>query len=743
MGKISHDLVWEENYLQKVLDFIKIQLSAREEKNLQDKKNLVASRKDMWENTSSSSSDFDRAIELTQYLQPLMLDTSSLLSNMDKIQVLQNMLDTPYFSRIDFKMDGAQGVDKIYIGRSNLMDDATNEIYVFDWRAPIASLFYQFESGRAYYQAPMGKITGEISLKRQYEIKKGILHYYFDADVQIADEFLRNLLSQNSSTKMKSIVETIQKDQDKIIRDTDTDVLIVQGVAGSGKTSVALHRAAYLMYQGLSSKLAANDIMILSPNTLFEQYISAVLPELGEENVTTATFDDCIKTILKEDCPLFQGKNQLLEDFIACDTQEQKSLLKASFAFKTSQVFIQLLNRYCEEFASQRLAFTDIQYNNQCIFTKQELQEKFLQDDPAMPLGVRLKRLERFILDKIHDLHDDRMAFLEEQVRESGEHSFDWPEYARLLSIQESTALILEIRKFTEISYTAFYQQLFLDKKLFFRLAEGLVMPACIDKIITYTQNTMKSQSKKHEDALALAYLILKLQGCREYQNIRQVMIDEAQDYNPLHFEILKGMFAKAQYTVLGDINQTLEKQEELDFYHAIPRLLGKKKSLLVMLSKSFRCTAEITKYSEKFITPTIKIESFSRNGEAPQVYGAKDEATLDELLRKEILQCREKNYQSIGLLCKSGKDAANLYQRLKDTLEIQLVKQDNFNSIKGACIIPIYLAKGLEFDAVLLCDADDTHYVQEDDKKLLYIACTRALHRLNLFYTGNRSPFL
>ena len=220
------------------------------------------------------------------------------------------------------------------------MKDNSYDMFVYDWRSPIASVFYRFVTGQAFYDAPVGRITGEVSLKRQYEINKGVLEYFFDADVQIVDEFLRKLLSQNNSSKMKTIVETIQKEQDIVIRDMENDLMMVQGVAGSGKTSIALHRAAYLMYQGLSTKLSANNIIIISPNTIFEQYISNVIPELGEDNVVSVVFEEMLAVILQNQ--QIQSRNQFLENLIT--STGYRNIIKNSIEFKTSRQFMEILN---------------------------------------------------------------------------------------------------------------------------------------------------------------------------------------------------------------------------------------------------------------------------------------------------------------------------------------------------------------------------------------------------------------
>lgn len=743
MENYESEFIIESDYLQQTIDLIKRQLFATQERKQKDKNTLISSSRDMWENASHSAGDFDRVVELSQYFQPLVGHISSYESGTHKIQSLKRMLHTPYFARIDFKMDDEEVFEKIYIGRSTLMDERTDDIYVYDWRSPIASLFYRFETGKVYYQAPVGTIKGEVNLKRQYEIKNGILEYLFDADVQIVDEFLRKMLSKNTSAKMKTIVETIQKDQDIVIRDTSNDLLMVQGVAGSGKTSIALHRVAYLMYQGLSSKLSPSNIIILSPNTLFEQYISNVLPELGEENVVTVVFEDFCKAVLKDVQIHFQTRNEFLEKLIICNDLLQKSIMKSSMQFKSSRQFIEILNRYFKDLEHRKIDFTDVYYNGQCIANGNLLKAKVLNGNKNIPLALRMKQLESTILETVHKLRKSRLINLEDFVGRFTEHLFETKELARMLSIYESTVLIKNIRKFTEIDYLKFYKQLLSDRAYFYGLAKGIELPENIEEILDYTNANLQSDYLQYEDALALTYFILKLNGYSEYKDIRQLVVDEAQDYYPIHFEILKIMFAKARYTVLGDINQTIEKKESLTLYDELQDILQKEKSTLITMSKSFRCTDAIIKYSSKFVQPHIDIKSFSRNGDYPKVHYAENFIQLDELLINEVVLCKEKGYQSIGLICKSQKDANALYCRLSEKLDIQLINSDSMTDIKGIFIIPVYLAKGLEFDAVLICDADNEHYVTEDDKKLFYIACTRALHRLNLFYTVEISPLL
>lgn len=714
------ELEFENKRLVQTISLAKNQLNQARQGNEENKLAIISAKKELRENTSHSisglwsSEGFEALAELSQYVNPVIHKMADYEEMEKKILLLEDLIKTPYFARIDFKFDDEDIFEKIYIGRSSLTKDNSYEIYVYDWRSPIASVFYRFVMGQVFYDAPSGKITGEVNLKRQYEIRKGVLEYFFDADIQIIDEFLRKLLSQNTSSKMKTIVETIQKEQDIVIRDMENDLMIVQGVAGSGKTSIALHRAAYLMYQGLSTKLSANNIVIISPNSLFEQYISNVLPELGENNVVSVVFEEILTTILQN--KHIQSKNQFLENLIT--NSQYGKVIKSSIEFKTSQQFLQILNLFTYDLPHRWIDFDDVYYDGKCIVSKEILRDKILGKTET-PLGIRLKQLEDFIWNLI-----------------------DEPKKKRI-NKSEKFIVKKEIQKFTELNVLNLYKKLFSNKEYFYSLTKNFKLCECIKDILQFTQENLNSHFLYYDDAIAITYLNLKIYGTNEYKNIKQVVIDEAQDYYPLQYEIFNLLFSNSKFTVLGDINQTLGKQENLSLYEQIRRILNKKKSSLITMDKSFRCTNEILNYSLKFINQSPEIKSFNRKGEEPKIYTASDQLSINDMIITEVKLCLEKGYQSIGLICKTEKNALFLFEFLKDRIDIQLIKNESISDLHGVFIIPVYMSKGLEFDAVLICDTDTANYNTEDDKKLLYIACTRALHRLNLFYKGEISPLL
>ena len=720
MGNNQTEKAFEEKRLAQTISLAEEQLKQAKEAADKKKSEIIEAKKDVRENTEHgitslyTSDGFEALVELSQYINPVTDKIIDYEEEEHKILLLEKMIKSPYFARIDFKFDDEDEFEKIYIGRSSLRKNSYQEMYVYDWRSPIASIFYRFMTGEAFYDAPCGRVTGELNLKRQYEIKNGKLEYFFDSDVQIVDEFLRQLLSQNTTAKMKAIVETIQHEQDVVIRDMENDLLMVQGVAGSGKTSIALHRAAYLMYQGLQTKLSANNIMIISPNSIFEQYISNVLPELGEDNVISSVFEDILSELLNG--RKIQSRNDFLENLIV--NSKYKEISRNSIEFKTSSFFREILDQFLIDIPRQWIEFEDVYYEGKCVVSGQILKDKIL-GRPETPLGIKLEQLEDYILEQIFGTGKGRG------------HK------------EEKNLIKQEIQKFIKIDIVELYKILFSNEAYFYSLLQNSNPSQNIKNIWKYTKENLEADSLYYDDAIAIAYLYLKIYGTNKYKNIKQVVIDEAQDYYPLQYEIFNLLFSNAKFTILGDMKQTLAKKEDISFYEQIQKILNKKKSSLIMLDKSFRCTNEILNFSLKFIEQSSQIKSFNRNGDSPKVYIADNsEIFIDEIV-KEIKLCQEKGFQSICLICKTEKNSTYLFNKIKHKLDIQLIKNGSVSDLQGVFILPVYMSKGLEFDAVLICDADSQNYHDEDDKNLLYVACTRALHKLSLFCENEVSPLI
>ncbi len=738
----------EQTHLESTLAVARVQWNEIAERRQKRAAEIQAAQEEMLERVTYdigglySAQGFLDLLELNQDEAPLASEAKAQQKDDDAMRALARLMKTPYFARIDFQREGDDTPRQVYIGRATLMEHGTLAIHVYDWRTPIASLFYRYGTGPASYQAPGGEISGKISLKRQYEIRNGELLYFFDVDVQVVDVFLRDLLSRPASIEMKSIVETIQRDQDSVIRDLTSDLLMVQGTAGSGKTSVAMHRVAYLMYQGLNDKrLSAEEILILSPNAVFERYISHVLPELGERHVQTVLFEELFERILQG--ARIQSRSEWIEKWLNTSSAWEKAAMRRTRAFKGSNVFIALLDRLVQDLPRRWLPFSDVHYAGQCVVSRNAMKVEVCNSKKMAPIGIRLGWLEHRIFQRIHALRPTRMEALMAFASSKTESLYEAIPYARMLSIHESACLLRQIRQFTRVDVKALYRSIFSDPTALAYLSRGLLSQDEMDDIRMTTLKALGEDEIPYGDAAAIAYLQARIYGRRAYTSIRQVVLDEAQDADAMHMALLASLFPKARFTILGDIHQAMGGAVDLSIYDDAGDMLKKPHSKLVILDKSFRSTREIWAFSANFLPPGTAGDCFSRSGELPGIHIADGAEAMDSMIIEEVYACQAKGYGTIALLCKTERNAMALYERLSNRVSIRLVQDGGILDTYGAFVIPLFVAKGLEFDAVLLCDAEDANYSEEEDQKLLYIASTRALHRLSLFSAGKPSRFL
>ena len=739
-GTVHPDHALETAYLAKTMDLLRQSLADELDKLIQSKKDLLEAREDLQDNLPGSPNDTDKRADTSQSLNALRAQAAAYQTIQYKIAQYKRMESSPYFGRVDFTETGYPK-ESIYIGRGTLIDHANGHIRIYDWRAPVSSIFYRYGLGAASYLAPAGEISGQVTLKRQYDIQEGQLAYFIDTDINIDDQVLRYALSQNATPQMKAIVETIQKEQDQIIRDMDSELLLVQGSAGSGKTSVALHRVAYLMYQGLTSPLAAHHIIIVSPNALFSQYIAQVLPDLGEENIASLTFDTVFSN-LDIGRPV-ETRSQQAEALLGNPDTEAAALEREMLAFKTSSVFCTLLDRLIWHYEHKILAFPDFYYNGRYLARRQDLKAELLRDRVKIPLTKRLAQIQERLLEKIHEAKKDRIPSLEEFVSNHPDHQLEIRGFARLLSVKRSASLVQAAQQITILDPLSIYKLLFEDPVLFGRLAKDLSLPENIADIQSACRRRLDTETLSHVDGAALTYLKTKLDGPVAYPDIQQVIVDEVQDYGALHFTLLNLWFPNARYTVLGDISQSMERQASMDLYDEIQRVLHKKKAAMVILRQSYRSSYEIGRFCRRFLDNPETVEPFERHESEPEVHGFADREAADQALIEGIRECRQAQCRSIAVICKTMSDAKDLYQRLRGQFALRLVTEDTPQIGSGTLILPVYLAKGLEFDAVLAYGTDAGHYSTPDDRRLLYIACTRALHHLSLYYFGSKSPLI
>lgn len=742
MDAYRQSLREESAYLEKTVAFIRKELEAGQENLHGRKKTLLAARKDMWENTAHFSGDFTRLTEMNQYLFEVNYQAAYYLNALKQVEKYKNIIDTPYFGRFDFSEEDRDGTESIYVGRCSVMDPATHDVYVYDWRAPISGIFYRYEPGKAAYGSPSGLINGEVLLKRQYEIRKSKLKYFFDCSLTINDKMLMDILGRNASPKMRSIVETIQREQDIIIRDTTSDLLVIQGVAGSGKTSVALHRVAFLLYHGLKSDLKHNNVVLFSPNAVFSKYISSVLPELGEENVEQATFENIALSAFQDRFTV-ETRSMQLESLINPGHSSRYDKRKQSIDFKGSRAFAKILDRLIRHYERRMIPFEDVYFNGIMLETRQRLKNRFLNNKIGTPMAKQLQWIENIIWEKIHPLQQKRRRIIEKIVMKREGHDLQIKSYSRLLSIKEARRLRKRLQKFTRVDYWNLYQTLFSRRDLFFKLSKGLQLPAGIEEIMSDTWEDIQKGQVRYEDCAPLLYLKLRIEGSGLFPEIKQVVIDEAQDYYPMHYEVFDLLFKGTRYTILGDIHQSIEKEADNTLYDDITEILQKPNTVKLFLNKGYRSSYQINNFTKRILAADQPCLPFERHGEEPEVLHKENEESINRAIAGDVEHFLGKGYETVAVLCKTRQQAQRVHSMLKDFIPASLIDNREGNLKKGVLVIPSYIAKGLEFDAVIVYGADRENYCSQLDRKLLYIACTRALHRLVLYHTGEKSPFI
>ncbi|NJD01472.1 MAG: helicase [Ruminiclostridium sp.] len=739
--------VWkyEKSRLEKVLEQIDMKLKSAEEAEGKVKNEVVAMQKSMWDNVNPTpgGGDLDDLANIWQFQTDIEREGRKALFAASLVKKLKKMRKTPYFGRIDFKEDGSAEEEKLYIGIASLIAEKTHESLVYDWRAPVASMFYDYETGRAAYDCPAGRIEGEILLKRQYRIWEGKIDCMFDCSLKIDDEILQEILGKSADSRMKVIVTSIQREQNRIIRNDLHKLVVVQGPAGSGKTSIALHRIAYLLYRHRGQVLADN-IVIFSPNGIFNDYISNVLPELGEENMHRATFMEYARWILGDKFKTEDMGSQMeymLTGRKSPGYQERIEGIK----YKASTSFVKVLKNYLKYFEDNK-AFEDIEYNGVIIETKEEIREYFIEGLRFLPPEKRLIKIRNRLVSKLEPFIKERIERLALVLADTGEY-IDKTEIkgrSTFIAREEFRPLREKIEKMTRLDLMECYIELFNDRDLFYRLSEEEI-PEAFNEISKITIGSISSGNSNFEDVGPLLLLNSLLSGVSGPGNIKHVIIDEVQDYTPIQFEVFKLLFSHCSMTMLGDLNQSINPYMNIGEYKTIMDIFGFDPSLAVSLSKSYRSTKQITEFCRELLVSKDEIEYVNRSGELPRLFCLKDEEAMLDSLGKNLALLKANGSRSIAVICRTAAYSCHMYEKISYSMEARLVKEDTteFIAENVISIIPSYLAKGLEFDAVLVLCANSDDYAAETERKLLYTCCTRALHRLYIYSIGKLPEFV
>ncbi len=729
----------EKLWLEAVLREIDSQLARAGGSVAKSVKETIETRKLMWEDYSRHIYTLDDAVEIKPHLDEMRRQESRQLFYNRMLRKLEKMALSPYFGRIDFLEKGRSNIDKIYLGIASLVDENGKNM-VYDWRAPVSSMFYDYELGIAGYDCGMGRIDGKIILKRQYKIKNNRIQLMFDTDLRIEDEMLQEILGRSADERMKTIVTSIQREQNKVIRDEGHQLMIVVGPAGSGKTSIALHRAAYLLYKERET-IKAENILVFSPNWIFSEYISNVLPELGEENILQTTFQDYGRNILKKNC---EERNEQLEYLLTEAEGNEHRTRKENINYKSSPEFIKVLDGYLK--LLEERDFENLYFNGQLVMSKEECVEIYYQRYLFFPVTKRLAMVRERFFFLLEPLRRKRVKEMEEILANGDEYleEKELKALARMKVRDEAEGVIAKVNKLTYLNYYEAYTQLFRNSIFFDKAAFETIIPGQIKEICAQTFKNLINNRINYEDLTPLLYLKGKLEGFPKVKGIKYVFIDEAQDYTPLQYLLFKHIFPKSVFTILGDLNQLVNPYASVDSIETIINSLDFPSSISIRLEKSYRSTREINKFSEALLPKESqpKVDSSIRLGHKPELIHLPFDNFIEGIIDK-INQLKTDGMGSIAIVCKTAVTAKKLYVKLKLKTELNLIIDDEGVLSSVPVILPIYLAKGLEFDAVIIPDADLESYRRESERKILYTACTRALHRLILYYQTSLSPLV
>ncbi|WP_332697693.1 RNA polymerase recycling motor HelD [Halalkalibacter lacteus] len=714
---------------------------------------VIDIRKKFWEDITVNFDNAEEAAEtyasIKQQAELMSEREISHRHDLKQLKNLHRLKESAYFGRIDFLENGEDEAESVYIGTSSFVDESGVEFYVYDWRAPISSLYYDFGPGQANYDTPSGKISGEVELKKQFIIRNSQIKHMFNTGITIGDEMLQEVLGGQSDSQMKSIVATIQKEQNQIIRNERGRLLIVQGVAGSGKTSAALQRVAYLLYR-YRDILLADQIVLFSPNPLFNSYVSTVLPELGEENMQQTTFQAYLEHRLGGDWKLEDPFSQM--EYVL--TAEEDSIYTEqieSIKLKSSLEYIQLIDQYISSLQKEGMIFTDIVFRGELLISAEKICTYFYELPDTISIPNRFHMLVERILKEVREfeLKERKKEWVEQEIelldnevllkvhnkieKQKKKETDSFYEFER----EEELLRALVVKRRMKKIKSDIKKIRFLDvASIYVQLMESSLKPE------HYIESVQKIRQSifSYEDATPYLYIKGKLEGFQVNTTIRHVFIDEAQDYSPFQFAFIKNMFPRAKLTVLGDANQSIYAHSNVSSFSSLESLFPSSEIEKYELTQSYRSTRQIINFAKRIIDADI--EPFNRDGDKPAIVPASNVDEMHTRIIERIKELKQK-HRTVAIICKTAKESKALYETLKKKVDVRLMEKDSTGYDAGVLIIPSYLAKGVEFDAVLVYNASFDSYFKESERKLLYTICTRAMHSLDVYFVKKMSPLL
>lgn len=767
---MNTELRQEQERVNAVMETIREQINQLEAETSRRRTEVVKIRKHFWDEVKVNLDTFDDYLEtiigLRQEAQALSVNQSTHRHASKRLASLRRMREMPYFGRIDFTEEETLNAERIYIGISTLMDSSGEDILIYDWRAPISSVYYDYPPGPAQYTTPGGVVHGVLKNKWQYLIRGGMIQSMFDTSLTIGDEILQEVLGKGTDKHMHNIVATIQQEQNRIIRHDRGRMLIVHGAAGSGKTSAALQRVAYLLYKN-RNVLTADQIILFSPNSLFNSYVSNVLPELGEENMQQVTFQEYLDHRLNQE---FQVENPYdqLEYVLTAANNPEYQIRMASIRFKATPHFFAAIQAYRESLEMSGMVFRQINFRGQPIVTAAQIAKRFYSSDTSLRFHSRLEKVKDWLMKRIDEVeknerkkpwvqeeiellsneeYDQAFTYLAKKRGFRGEAIHDYemdPDVlARFLVRKKLRPIRKRIKALRFIHIKGIYKNLFTDAN---RISQWMDQEAPEEwpDICRSTVKMLDDGKLYYEDATPFLLMKELIQGFQTNSSIKHVLVDEAQDYSPFQFEFLKRLFPAAKMTVLGDFNQAIfAHASEMSDFHTLTSLYGADETVAINLTRSYRSTKPIVEFTRGLVPNGERIEAFDRDGEKPLLTQLDSRAELHRSITSKVADLRKRQYRTIAIICKSAAESAAAYESLSDIEDLKLVKSGSIEYEQGVVVIPAYLAKGIEFDAVLIYDASAKNYGDDSLRRLFYTACTRAMHHLHLYCVGEPSPFL
>jgi DNA helicase-2/ATP-dependent DNA helicase PcrA len=687
-----------------------------------------------------------------------------------KLKELDRVKEKPYFGRIDFKELGKDEWETYYIGKTSLEDRSDNKRLIIDWRAPIASLYYSGEIGEVMYKAPDGLIIGDLEVKRQYEIEGRQLINIFDKGLTPMDEYLQNALWQKKDNRLRDIVTTIQSEQNDIIRADKDKVVIVQGVAGSGKTTIVLHRIAYLMYT-YQEMFKADSILILVPNRLFLNYISDVLPDLGVEEITQSTFEDLAIKLINEDYSIRDTKDKLVRliDYNSYE-KEYREKLRFVSEFKGSLLFKEILDRYMDELLNSSIPKCDFKIGEYTIFTHEEIKHLFNTEYDYLPLIPRINRMRNYIEANIKDRVENTLKKIEEEFQNKvnkvktdiEDEEIIRNELIRIYDQKDEEVdkvkkgIKKSINKYfslwPNIDINIVYKRIIANKELIKKYSDVELKDDDLDFLKEYCEELFNRDQIEREDLPPLLYIHMKLVNASLKNKFNHIVIDEAQDYSQFQMYLLKELSSNYSFTIVGDLSQGIYSYKGIkDWKELMTEVFDDAEKSFLTLKKCYRSTMEIMNFANEIIKKCNRgnltlAEPVLRSGDKPLIIGKDTESQVLEDIAGKIGLLKREGHKSIAIICKNEEDCSRVYKKLSDITsdKINLITDKDTVYNGGIVVIPTYFAKGLEFDAVMVYNCSNENYpLDELHTKLLYVAVTRPLHKLYVYFAGNPSPLI